>query len=298
MTARDRLSPDQIQERSAELAGRWWHSIDLGDGLVTRGHKGTGRLDAEWRSLELPSLSGKAVLDIGAWDGYFSFRSEREGAARVVALDHYVWSLDPAELQSYNDRQRRLGLRPLPFDQVPELWKPHELPGKRCFDFARDALGSGVDDIVGDFMEIDLAELGTFDVVLYLGVLYHVTDPIGALRRLAAVTEEVAVIETEALSVWPYNRQPLWLFVGDDRVDGDPTNWWVPNLRGLEDACLAAGFSRVTLGLGPTGVPLNEVEALTGERSAKRRYTRPYRLALEIPKGRYTTFRAVARAWK
>src|SRR5450759_5338503 len=65
----------------------WWHSVDLGE-RVTPGHKAPELLEREWANLRLPDLAGHSVLDIGCWDGWFSFRAEREGAARVVALDH------------------------------------------------------------------------------------------------------------------------------------------------------------------------------------------------------------------
>ena len=69
---------------------KWFHSIPLNDGTVTPG------LDASMAKLEqicLPEdLSGKTVLDIGAWDGFFSFQAERNGAKRVLATDHFCWS--------------------------------------------------------------------------------------------------------------------------------------------------------------------------------------------------------------
>ena len=78
----------------------WWHSVDLGD-EVTPGHKSPELLEHEWANLHLPDLAGRSVLDVGCWDGWFSFRAEERGAARVVALDHYVWSLDLPRQQAY-----------------------------------------------------------------------------------------------------------------------------------------------------------------------------------------------------
>lgn len=73
----------------------WFHSIDLGDGEVTSGTKSASELAAQTNALCLPlSLAGQTALDIGAWDGFFSFELERRGAKRVVALDEYAWSLD------------------------------------------------------------------------------------------------------------------------------------------------------------------------------------------------------------
>jgi len=68
---------------------RWYHTIDFGQGLVTAGVD-----DSAYRLARLdfpPSLDGRSVLDIGAWDGFFSFEAERRGAARVLASDWYSW---------------------------------------------------------------------------------------------------------------------------------------------------------------------------------------------------------------
>ena len=68
----------------------WWHSIDLGDGVITPGIDDSPR---KLHRLRLPQdLTGKSVLDIGAWDGFFSFEAERRGASRVLALDSYAWN--------------------------------------------------------------------------------------------------------------------------------------------------------------------------------------------------------------
>ena len=86
---------------SADLRARvaqvpvWWHSIDL---RRRRRHAGSEEHSTSSprrpANLRLGDLTGKSVLDIGAWDGYFSFAAERRGAERVVALDHYTWSMD------------------------------------------------------------------------------------------------------------------------------------------------------------------------------------------------------------
>jgi tRNA (mo5U34)-methyltransferase len=159
------VEASSLRARVAEVPV-WWHSIDLGGGVVTPGQKSPEILAQEWENLGLGDLRGKSVLDIGAWDGYFSFAAERAGAERVVALDHYTWSM---ELKAYGDyRTQRLkdGLPIAPPEDFAEFWHPDTLPGKRGFDVARDALGSRVEAVVGDLMTIDLDTLGEFDVVL------------------------------------------------------------------------------------------------------------------------------------
>ncbi len=134
--------------------------------------------------MNLPSLVGKSVLDIGAWDGFFSFEAERRGAARVVALDRHIWSLDRWGVDDYKARCRANGVAIRRLEEVPELWDDESLPGKRGFDVCHQLLDSRVQSVVADFMTMDLAALGTFDVALYLGVLYHEPHPLISLDVL------------------------------------------------------------------------------------------------------------------
>lgn len=218
------------REERQELADAipfWWHSIELGEGAVSRGAKTPETHAAELAALALPDLRGRSVLDVGAWDGYYSFHAEERGAARVVALDHLAWGLDPA---------RGEGLRAA---AEPDL---ERLPGRRGFELAHRLRGSRVEPVVGDLLELDPAQLGRFDVVLFLGVLYHLQDPLGALRRLRAVTRELAVIETHAIVVPRLERRAVWELYPGAELNRDPTNWWGPNAQGVLAACRAAGF--------------------------------------------------------
>jgi tRNA (mo5U34)-methyltransferase len=252
----DRRDADAVRKAAEQVV--WFHSLDLGDGVVTKGVKSAERLAFELDALSLPDLNGRTVLDIGAWDGYFSFACERKGAARVVALDHYAWSMDIRAQQEYIVRCAREGRQPAPFERVPEVWKPRELPGKRGFDIARQRYASAVEPVVDDFMSMDLEKLGRFDVVLYLGVLYHLQDPFQAVRRLAAVTGSIAVIETDAVRFPSLDDRPLCEFFPGDEHAGDPSNWWAPNEQAVHGMCRAAGFTRVETIVGP---PLGSDEA-------------------------------------
>src|SRR5262245_1284794 len=208
--------------------GFWWHSIDFGDGIVTNGAKSSEVLRRELESLRLPDLGGKTVLDIGAYDGFYSFEAERRGAKRVVALDHYAWSLDlPNSIAYWRDCARR-GVPPLPSEETP-FWQPDSLPGKHAFDTAHKILNSNVEVVVGDYMAMDLRPLGQFDVVLYMGVLYHMENPLASLRRLASVTRGLAVIETHAVVVPGYEDVEMCEFYSSNQLNGDSSNWWGPN---------------------------------------------------------------------
>lgn len=227
----------QIKER------QWFHSIDLGDGLVTKGLP-PSKLIAR----SFPDVAGKSVLDIGAWDGKYSFQAEAAGAVRVVALDHYVWRLDFRGRQAYYDDCESKGLLPDP-EMVDRgfLIEDGSLPGKLGFDMAHRYLDSRVESVVDDFMTMDLEALGTFDVVLYLGVLYHMVDPIGALRRVRRVTGSLAVIETAAVHVPYYEGCNLVGFYAANELQGDYSNWFAPTATALGGMCRAAGFKSVEI---------------------------------------------------
>jgi tRNA (mo5U34)-methyltransferase len=242
--ARGEAGPDaaQAQERRAAAAQVpfWWHSIDLGYGVFAPGHKTPQQLAAEWSVLGLDDLSGQSVLDIGAWDGFFSFAAERAGAERVVALDFPAWaaSQQAAHVRGHETNERNEA-------------RPDSLPGRAGFDLAKRLLNSRVEPVVADFTTADLAALGRFDVVLFLGVLYHLEDALEALRRLRALTAGVALIETAAVAIPQHPDASLWEFYPSDELAGDPTNWWAPTAVALLGACRAAGFADGDVLLGP-----------------------------------------------
>lgn len=230
------------QPNREELAARvgslfWYHTIDLPGGVRTPGFSQTPPLTGD----QLPDLRGRSVVDIGAFDGYYSFAAERLGARRVVALDHYAWCVDFARRQAYWDECRRQGTIPDADRDVTDFWLP-EAPGKASFNLAREALGSTVESVVGDFTSMDLDALGSFDVCLFLGYLYHVKEPLRALERLRRITREVAVIETHAVAVEGYPDANLMLFYPADELAADFTNWYVPTEAALHGLCRAAGF--------------------------------------------------------
>jgi tRNA (mo5U34)-methyltransferase len=231
------LSAEELRAQADALG--WFHRIDLGQGVVTKGLSSGPYVGPD----KLPDLTGKSVLDIGAWDGFYSFQAERLGAARVVALDHYVWGVDMAARQRYWAECEERGVLPDHSRDTTDFWRP-ELPGRTAFDFARRTLDSKVEPMVADFATVDLADVGHFDVALYLGVLYHMKEPLTVLERLRKVTDEVAVIETQAVSVAGLEGQNLVQFFGGEFI-GDYGNWYVPTLSCLAQWALAAGFSRV-----------------------------------------------------
>jgi len=240
-------SPEQVQASADALT--WFHSIDLGHGVVTHGASDPAIPDRCF-----PDFNGRSVLDIGAWDGYYSFMAEREGAARVVALDHYAWGVDFEARGSYWNECFAQGSLPDHSLDLTEFWRA-DLPGRKGFEFAATALGSSVVPVVADFATTDLAVLGTFDVVLYLGVLYHMKEPLTCLERLRSVTGGVAVIETEAVHFQHLEHESLAQFYAGGDLHADFGNWFIPTLTGLHSLCRAAGFSSVRTVMGPPARP-------------------------------------------
>ena len=189
----------------------WFHTLQLPGGVVTPGVTDPARTVLP--RLDLPArLDGRSVLDVGAWDGFFSFDVERRGASDVLATDSYSWS--------------------------GAGWGT-----KAGFELARVALGSKVRDLDVDVMDLSPATVGVFDVVLFLGVLYHLRDPLGAIDRVASVTGDVLVLETEARLDW-LPASAAVLYPGAE-LNADPTNWFAFNARALVGLLRDAGFRDV-----------------------------------------------------
>src|SRR5436853_6561732 len=187
------MSPDEDLRAEVE-ALRWYHVLDLGHGVRTPGiYDPSSRLPR----YALPDLHGKTVLDVGAWDGFFSFEAERRGASRVLATDSFAWD--------------------------GSNWST-----KAGFELARRVLGSKVEDQTIDVLELTPQQVGLFDVVLFLGVLYHMRDPMLALERVASVTRDLLVLETHADLM--HLRRPALAFYGGREHADDPTNWFGPNI--------------------------------------------------------------------
>ncbi len=248
---------DPKQVAAAAASEVWFHSIDLGQGVVTKGQKTPVALKQELDVLRLPPLAGKTVLDIGTYDGFYSFEAERRGAARVVSMDLHVWQIDTRLSDEYLAECAAKGTEPSPPYRTEWLrWSldPASMPGKRRFDLARRALGSRIEPLVIDFMLADPNVVGQFDVVFFLGVLYHTQNPLAAVQRVSSLTKEVAIIETEAMEVPGAADLALCEFFPTNELNGDYSNWWSPNMRALRGLLEAAGFKRVEVLQGPPDI--------------------------------------------
>ncbi len=191
----------------------WWHSFELPDGRVIDGVNNLDVLRGRLAQFAIPQdLTGKRVLDIGAWDGWFSFEMERRGA-KVVAVDNW-------------DNPR--------FREVHELLK------------------SKVEYLQLDMYELTPERVGQFDIVLFLGVLYHLKHPLLALERVCALTTDFAAVDSFVVQERhrpnsDVDRRPVMEFYETNEFGGQTDNWVGPSIPCLMAFCRTAGFARVEL---------------------------------------------------
>jgi tRNA (mo5U34)-methyltransferase len=213
-----------LERRIREL-GPWFHNLVL-DGIPTAPEHFLGdypRTKFARFAEALPDLAGTSVLDVGCNAGFYAFEMKRRGAARVVGID----------------------------------------PDRRYL--AQAALAAevyGMTDI--EWRELDVygvAELGErFDVVLFMGVLYHLRYPLLALDRLFDhAARDVLVFQsmlrgpTEVPRIEPdyafedrapFERAgfPAAYFI-EHSYAADWTNWWIPNRAGVEAMLRSSGFA-------------------------------------------------------
>jgi tRNA (mo5U34)-methyltransferase len=218
-----RLSADGIRRVVAAL-GPWFHNLDLG-GVKTAPEHFLGDYPAvKWRRFAhaIPcDLTGRTVLDIGCNGGFYSLEMKRGGAARVLGVDH-----DEGYL-----RQAR---------------------------FAAEVSGLDI-----EFRQLSVYDVGSlderFDLVLFLGVLYHLRHPLLALDVIREhVVKDVFVCqsmqrgnpgEEPVEADYPFGEtgvfeRPTWPHLSfiEHRYAGDDTNWWVPNRACTKAMLRSAGF--------------------------------------------------------
>ncbi len=218
------VTPDRIERRVREL-GRWFHNIDL-KGVRTAPDHFLGDYPAvKWRRFAhaLPAdLSGRTVLDVGCNGGFYAIEMKRRGADRVVAVD---------------------------FDET-------YLAQAR---FAAEVTGADI-----EFRKLsvyDVARLGErFDLVLFMGVFYHLRHPLLALDLIwEHAAKDLLVFQSMLRGPdgvgplqddYPFSETdhferpgyPRMVFV-ENKYCNDETNWWIPNRAGAEAMLRSAGFT-------------------------------------------------------
>lgn len=213
----------------AFFAGTHWHQRwELFQGVFTPGSHSVEQLCARVRLP--PDLSGMRVLDIGAWNGCFSFECERRGASEVVAS-----SLENPNASGFNKLKQLLGSR---------------------VSYVQESVYFLSPDVVG-----------TFDLVLFFGVLYHLRYPLLAVDRIRTLSRGAVLIEThivtdDLLLRKPFTilarllmlsrlfrSTPIWRqYRAYEAHPEDPSNWFGPNVQAVIEAFESAAFDVTHLG--------------------------------------------------
>jgi tRNA (mo5U34)-methyltransferase len=187
----------------------WFHKMDLGNGIVTGGWSEPAVDKLPYFGLP-EDMSGLRVLDIGCAEGFFTFEAERRGASEVVAID------------SFPDSVRR-------------------------FNIARDALGMRSQAYLTNVYDLSLKTFGSFDLVMYFGVSYHLRHPLLALEKIFEVCSGTILMQTASFENEAFGDASASLFHPFGIESGpsearvlDPTVFWVPNA-----ACVAAMLAHV-----------------------------------------------------
>jgi tRNA (mo5U34)-methyltransferase len=206
------LDAKLVQQQVVELSRKgWYHSIELPGGEVVQGLIGIDALKARLAAFPIPeNLTGKRVLDVGAWTGWCSFEMERRGAD-VVAVDC------------------------IEFEE---------------FRAAHRMIGSKVEYRILEVDELSPESVGLFDYVLFFGVLYHLRNPLLGLEKVCAIAKDTAFVESFVIddgALAGESGRSVMEFYETDELGGQIDNWFGPNTRCLLAMCRSAGFARVSL---------------------------------------------------
>jgi tRNA (mo5U34)-methyltransferase len=215
----------------------WYHTVDLGNGLVTPG-------DYDFRdqigSFGLPDdLRGKRVLDIGSATGYFAFEFEKRGA-EVVSVE--LPSLAEWDIISGEHGQIVNQLMQWHNASTPEEAYVRHLDGP--FRFCHKMLGSKVTRCYSSVYDLTLHKVGgkKFDVIYAGDILLHLFSPLKALDTLSTLCAGQIFVTIDAL--FQHADQPYMRFVGMESRDG--RSWWLMSKPCLENMLKRVGFRTVT----------------------------------------------------
>jgi len=219
------MNPELLKDKIDALP-YWYHRIELPGGIET---PGWAPLKSE--AYRIPdSLSGKRVLDVGAWDGYWTFEAIKRGAREVVAIDDFsdfLGCLEPGQRSAWD-----------------------------TFDLSREALGLSPERCDRKELSVyDICEenVGRFDTVFFFGTLYHLRYPLLALDKISAICDGDIFIESAICDDYsPYNgvfgqgyqgNQMVMEFYPNKEYGDNDSNWWAPTVHCMMHLVHAAGFT-------------------------------------------------------
>lgn len=206
----------------------WYHTIDLGHGLVSRGVFDHRTVVDRYGLPE--SMVGLTALDVGTGDGFFAFEMERRGADQVVAID--VARVGDCD---WLPRMRsRIGA----YDDI-QTWPDH-------FRLAHALRRSQVEYRFCSVYDLSPYTVGTFDVVFCGSLLVHLQSPLLALHRIRSVTRQMAVIETtldeDGETQFPGKPTLTFGAPGFEQEPGDNNVFWLMSTAGLQRMLQYADF--------------------------------------------------------
>jgi len=218
----------EIKQEVAKIT-HWYHQIEVGQGITTPGVNESAKV---LKGLALPAdARGLRVLDLGTRDGYFAFEMKKRGAD-VVAIDYL-----PKHETGFAIAEKLTGVK-------------------------------GVKYIQDNIYNLSSWKYGKFDIVLFLGLLYHLPDPIRAINIVRSMCRGVMLLETQGLdeAVLKKNGKfttlkalhkeldelPLMQFYPKNSLNNDGSNYWAPNmpaLIGMVEECNFKVYEEVRLGM-------------------------------------------------
>jgi tRNA (mo5U34)-methyltransferase len=241
-------SPERAREFLERASFLWHQRWALAPGVVTPGANDIGWL---LHHAGLPAdLTGLSVLDIGTTNGAAAFIAESRGAERVVAVDIFT-------------------------------------PEHFGFSAIADFLGSRATYVQASVYGLSSLLEESFDVVLFLGVLYHLRHPLLALDEVRALTKGTMLLETAVSDHELGDRRgdPVARFYRGSELGGDNSNWFAPTARALVDWCCSCGFDTELVDAWPHEAPERAAVRCSpaGDRPEWQRvsYERPLRVSVE-----------------
>ncbi|HEY8173166.1 MAG TPA: methyltransferase domain-containing protein [Dehalococcoidia bacterium] len=231
----------EIWDRIADVG--WYHTIDLGHGIATPGfidNRDTTHL------FGIPDdLAGKRCLDIGTYDGFWSFEFERRGAAEVIGID--VDS--PADYDLPRPiKQKLLAEKRESEEAVKDSWSDQmahvgmQWPGTG-FRTAAEILGSKARREVLDVYDLAPERFGMFDVVLISQLLLRMRDPQTVIENMLSVTAPggCAIVAEPFDAELERLTKPVSEFVGVTAMG----IWWAHSIKSMKRMMEVAGFERI-----------------------------------------------------
>jgi tRNA (mo5U34)-methyltransferase len=204
-------------------AVRWYHTIDLGDGVITNGFADHREQLVDYRIPE--RLDGLRCLDVATFDGFWAFEMERRGAAEVVAVD-------VGNTADFDHPKALLG---------EYVRRGEDYVTGAGFRVAHDALGSHVRREISNVYNLSPQRFGTFDLVFLSDLLLHLRDPRLALERLRSVCHGLVIVADVSNPDLDRHRAPLTEFLGGQAN----VTWWAPSSLTLRRMMEHAGFDRI-----------------------------------------------------